>query len=119
MSTSWHGSMVWARNCTFSLNLRHIMKIALRRGRDIRARLSLLALRAILVVVLSGCTSSSGIFAGGSWQLSSLTHQHIRTLVADTNNSQAIYAGGGEGKIFASTDGGQHWTERSAGLPLS
>ena len=92
------------------------MKVAVQKDRDTRTRLSLFALVAILAVVLSGC--SSGIFAGGSWQLSSLTHQHIRTLVADTNNSQAIYAGSGEGKIFASTDGGQHWTERSAGLPL-
>ncbi|TMC88847.1 MAG: hypothetical protein E6J10_02290, partial [Chloroflexi bacterium] len=51
--------------------------------------------------------------------MSTLTHQHIRTLAVDTNNPQAIYAGDAQGKIFASADGGLHWTERSAGLPLS
>ena len=101
------------------------MKIAVLRGRNtqqsrrpLHARVSLLALVAILLMGLSACTSSSGIFAGGSWQLSTLTHQHIRTLAVDTNNPQAIYAGDAQGKIFASADGGLHWTERSAGLPL-
>lgn len=100
------------------------MKIAAQRGidtqqlkRPIRACLTLLALVAILLVGLSACTS--GIFAGGSWQLSTLTHQRIRTFAVDINNPQAIYAGDGQGKIFVSTDGGQHWTEHSAGLPLS
>jgi len=69
-------------------------------------------------VGLSACSSSSGIFAGGSWQLSALAHQHIHTLAVDANNPQVIYAGDAQGKIFASTDGGQHWTEHSAGLPL-
>src|SRR5437588_3816810 len=101
------------------------MKIAVQRGRNPQvsqrpshACVSLLVLVAILLVGLSACTFSSGILAGGSWQLSTLTRQHIRTLAVDTNNSQIIYAGDAQGKIFASTDGGLHWTERSAGLPL-
>ena len=101
------------------------MKIAVQRGRNTReaqrpshACVSLLVLVAVLLTGFSACTSSSGILAGGSWQSSTLTHQHIRTFAVDTNNSQAIYAGDAQGKIFASTDGGLHWTERSAGLPL-
>src|SRR5437868_15452861 len=101
------------------------MKIAVQRGRNPQvsqrpshACVYLLVLVAILLVGLSACTSSSGILAGGSWQLSTLTHQHIRTLAVDTNNPQAIYAGDAQGKIFASSDGGLHWTERSVGLPL-
>ena len=101
------------------------MKIAVQRGRNPQvsqrpshACVYLLVLVAILLVGLSACTSSSGILAGGSWQLSTLTRQHIRTLAVDTNNSQIIYAGDAQGKIFASSDGGLHWTERSVGLPL-
>src|SRR6266566_6403139 len=101
------------------------MKIAVQRGRNPQASqrpshacVSLLVLVAILLVGLSACTSSSGILAGGSWQLSTLTRQHIRTLAVDTNNPQAIYAGDAQGKIFASSDGGLHWTEHSVGLPL-
>ena len=81
-------------------------------------RPSLPVLLALLLVCLSACTASSGIFAGGNWQAGGLTHQHIRTLTVDTNNPQAIYAGDEQGRIFASSDGGQHWAEHDAGIPL-
>src|SRR5947199_7799173 len=77
----------------------------------------ILLLCTVVMLCLSACTANSGIFAGGDWQSSGLQHQHIRTLAVDFNNPQDIYAGGSTGKIFASTDGGQHWHERSAGLP--
>ncbi len=41
------------------------------------------------------------------------------TLAVDSNNAQNIYAGDTQGNIFASTDGGLHWTVRDNGLPTS
>src|SRR5437764_5182534 len=74
-------------------------------------------LLATVMLCLSACSPTSGIFAGGNWQSSGLQHQHIRTLAVDFNNPQDIYAGGSQGTLFASSDGGQHWHERSVGLP--
>src|SRR5579863_3686585 len=76
-------------------------------------------LLALLVVVLSSCAPTAGIFAGGNWQSSGLQHQHIRTLAVNSNNPQAVYAGDADGHVFASSDGGQHWSDRSLGLPAS
>lgn len=70
-----------------------------------------------VLLCLSACTPTSGIFAGGSWQSSGLLHQHIRALTVDFNNPQIIYAASALGKIFTSSDGGQHWIDRSSGLP--
>jgi photosystem II stability/assembly factor-like uncharacterized protein len=84
-----------------------------------KGRPPLLALLALLAMGLSSCAPSTGIFAGGNWQSSGLQHQHIRTLAVDSNNPQAVYAGDADGQVFASTDGGQHWTDRSLGLPPS
>jgi ligand-binding sensor domain-containing protein len=78
---------------------------------------TMLWLLAVVLPCLSSCTPTSGVFAGGSWQASGLTHQHIRALAVDPNNLQALYAGDAQGKIFVSSDGGQHWVERSSGLP--
>src|SRR5881397_2067294 len=74
-------------------------------------------LSAIILLFLSACTSNSGIFAGGNWQSSGLPHQHIRALAVDFNNPQDIFAGSSQGKVFASSDGGQHWAEHRRGLP--
>jgi ligand-binding sensor domain-containing protein len=74
-------------------------------------------LSAIILLFLSACTPNSGIFAGGNWQSSGLPHQHIRALAVDFNNPQVIYAASSQGKNFTSNDGGQHWIERSSGLP--
>ena len=71
-----------------------------------------------MLVFLSACASTSGIFAGGSWQPSGLQHQHVRTLAVDPNNVQDIYAGDAENGVFVSTDAGVHWSQHSAGLPL-
>jgi photosystem II stability/assembly factor-like uncharacterized protein len=79
--------------------------------------LKILLLCTVVMLCLTACTPTSGVFAGGDWQVSGLQHQRIRTLAVDFNNPQNIYAGGSPGKIFASTDGGQHWSEHSAGLP--
>ncbi len=73
----------------------------------------------VLLIALSACSADAGVFAGGSWQPSGLVHQHIRTLAVDNNNPQNLYAGDKEGKVFASSDGGLHWIERSAGLPAA
>ena len=71
----------------------------------------------VLVLCLTACAPTSGIFAGGDWQSSGLPHHSIQALAVDFNNPQNIYAGGSVGKVFASTDGGQHWSDRSTGLP--
>lgn len=67
---------------------------------------------------LSACAPSTGIFAGGNWQSSGLPRQHVRTLEVDPNNSQVIYAGDAQNGVFVSNDSGQHWTQRTTGLPL-
>ncbi|TMC61310.1 MAG: hypothetical protein E6J21_08560, partial [Chloroflexota bacterium] len=74
-------------------------------------------LLATVMLCLSACSPTSGIFAGGNWQSSGLPHQHIRTLAVDFNNPQDIFAGGSQGKVFSSSDGGQHWAEHRTGLP--
>jgi photosystem II stability/assembly factor-like uncharacterized protein len=69
-----------------------------------------------LLIALAACSSDGGVFGGGSWQSSGLVHRRIRTLAIDSNNPQAVYAGDAGGSIFASNDGGLHWSEHSAGL---
>ncbi len=81
-----------------------------------KTSLKVVLLSAVLLC-LSACTPTSGIFAGGSWQSRGLPHQRIRALTVDYNNPQIIYAAGALGKNFTSSDGGQHWVDRSFGLP--
>jgi ligand-binding sensor domain-containing protein len=76
------------------------------------------ALLLVLFFSLSACAPGAGIFAGGNWQSSGLSHQHIRTLEVDPNNSRVIYAGDAQDGVFVSNDSGQHWTQRNPGLPL-
>jgi len=80
------------------------------------SRLSLVLLS--LLVCLAACAPGTGIFAGGSWQPGGLQKQHIRMLAVDPNNPQNIYAGDAQNGVFASTDAGMHWNQRSTGLPL-
>jgi photosystem II stability/assembly factor-like uncharacterized protein len=80
-----------------------------------RKKLSVLLL--LLTLALSACASNSGLLGGGSWQVSGLTGRHVQTLAVDSNNPQNIYAGDTQGNVFASTDGGLHWTARDSGLP--
>ena len=69
-----------------------------------------------LLLVISACAPSSGIFAGsgGGWQSTGLTQQHIHALTVNPNNAQLLFAGDLQGSISMSTDGAQHWTKRSA-----
>lgn len=71
-----------------------------------------------LVVCLAACAPGTGIFAGGSWQPGGLQKQHILSLAVDPNNLQNVYAGDAQNGVFASTDAGMHWSQRSTDLPL-
>jgi photosystem II stability/assembly factor-like uncharacterized protein len=48
------------------------------------------------------------------------THRYVTTILADKNDPETIYVGVVNdrelGGVFASHDGGQHWTQKSAGL---
>ncbi|HLZ81415.1 MAG TPA: hypothetical protein VKP04_07260 [Ktedonobacteraceae bacterium] len=81
--------------------------------------LQVLALSVIILLCLSACTPTSGIFAGGNWQSSGLPHQHIRALAVGFKDPRVIFAASSLGKNFTSIDGGQHWAERSSGLPIA
>lgn len=71
-----------------------------------------------LLVLLSACGSTVGIFAGGTWQASGLQNQNIRAIVVNPNNLQEIYAGDAQNGVFVSTNAGQNWVQRSTGLIL-
>src|SRR5216684_6772784 len=109
--------MDWAKSYPFFNEFEASMKLAVPRVQRALQRATVLLLLVVVTLCLSACTPTSGIFANGSWQSSGLVHQHIRVLMVDPNNLQALYAGDAQGKVFASTDGGQHWTEHSTGLP--
>ena len=48
------------------------------------------------------------------------THRYVTTILADKNDPETIYVGvvndREQGGVFVSHDGGQHWTQKSAGL---
>ena len=67
-----------------------------------------------LLLVLSACAPSAGIFSSSSWQASALQQAHIRSLAVDPGNPQNIYAGDAQGAIFASADGGTSWKQQSS-----
>lgn len=77
-----------------------------------------LSILLLLSLALSACAPGTGILGGGNWQLSGLQHQHIRAFDVDFKNAQLLYAGDAQNGVFVTTDGGQHWVSRSAGLPL-
>ncbi|HET8913633.1 MAG TPA: hypothetical protein VFN23_19325 [Ktedonobacteraceae bacterium] len=73
-----------------------------------------LLLATLSLFLLAGCGTSTGLLAsGGSWQISSLQHQHIHTLAVDPQNPQIIYAGDIQNGIYRSSDGGLHWNPLS------
>ncbi len=74
------------------------------------------ALFVLLSLFLAAC--SSGILGNGSWQASGLQKQQLRVLVVNGKDLRNLYAGNMQGRVFASTDAGQNWTEQSGGLPL-
>ena len=71
-----------------------------------------------LVVCLTSCASTAGIFGGGKWQSGGLQHQQLLSLAVDPNNPQVIYAGDAQNGVFASTNAGMNWSQQSSGLPL-
>jgi ligand-binding sensor domain-containing protein len=74
----------------------------------------------LLLLILSGCaTSSSGLLGGGNWQTNGLQAVQLRVLAVNPNDPQQIYAGDEQGRVFMSANAGQQWQERSSGLPLS
>ncbi len=68
----------------------------------------------LLLLVLSACTPTAGIFSSSSWQASTLQQAHIRSLAVDPANPQNIYAGDAQGTTFASTDGGTGWKQQDS-----
>src|SRR5690348_3344706 len=73
----------------------------------------------LLLLILSACAPTVGIFSSSSWQASSLQQAHIRSLAVDPANPQNIYAGDAQGTIFASVDGGTAWKQQSSLPPAS
>jgi ligand-binding sensor domain-containing protein len=72
----------------------------------------------LLVIFLTSCSSTSGVFAGGKWQSGGLQHQHLLSLAVNPNNPQLIYAGDAQDGIFASSNAGMNWNQKIAGLTL-
>lgn len=71
----------------------------------------------LLIVILSACAPSVGIFASGNWQAGTLQQEHIRSLAVDPNNAQNVYAGDAQKGVFVSADGGTSWKQEQNGLP--
>jgi ligand-binding sensor domain-containing protein len=71
----------------------------------------------LLLVILSACAPSVGIFASGSWQAGTLQQEHIRSLAVDPNNAQNVYTGDAQNGVFVSADGGMSWKQQQNGLP--
>ncbi|HYB01407.1 MAG TPA: hypothetical protein VED37_14405 [Ktedonobacteraceae bacterium] len=72
----------------------------------------------LLLIFLTSCSTTTGIFAGGKWQSGGLQHQHLLSLAVDPNTPQLIYAGDAQDGIFASTNAGMNWSQQNAGLSL-
>jgi photosystem II stability/assembly factor-like uncharacterized protein len=71
-----------------------------------------------LVVCLTSCAPTAGVFAGGKWQSGGLQHQQLLALAVDPNNPQVIYAGDAQDGVFSSTNAGMNWSQQSSGLTL-
>ena len=89
------------------------------RNAPVMSHMRLLSALIPLLFLLVACAPGVGIFSSGAWQSGGLQHQHIRALAVDPNNLQNIYAGDTQNGVFVSTDGGAHWSQRSAGLPAA
>jgi photosystem II stability/assembly factor-like uncharacterized protein len=72
----------------------------------------------LLLVILTSCSTTTGIFGGGKWQSGGLQHQHLLSLVVDPNNPNSIFAGDAQDGIFVSTNAGLNWSQRNVGLSL-
>ncbi len=67
----------------------------------------------LMLIGLSACAPSTNLLGSGSWEASTLTHQHIHALTVLPNTPQMLYAGNVDGTILSSSDGGQHWINRA------
>lgn len=81
-------------------------------------RIAKMLLFLVVVICLTSCASTAGIFAGGKWQAGGLQHQQLLSLAVDPNNPQIIYAGDSRDGVFASNNSGTTWSQQSVGLPL-
>jgi hypothetical protein len=59
-----------------------------------KTSISIISFCMSLIVSISSCSSSAGIFSGGSWQSTGLQHQQIRVLVVDPNDPRKLYTAG-------------------------
>ncbi|MGH2495402.1 MAG: WD40/YVTN/BNR-like repeat-containing protein [Ktedonobacteraceae bacterium] len=69
-----------------------------------------------LLLILSACAPTVGIFSSTNWQAATLQHEHIRSIAVDPNNPQNVYAGDAQDGVFVSTDGGTTWKQQQSGL---
>ncbi len=77
-------------------------------------RLLSFLLYTFLVVGLSACgTPGTNLLGSGSWEVSTLSHQHIHALTVLPDTPQVLYAGDADGTILRSSDSGQHWAKRA------
>lgn len=76
-------------------------------------RASLLLPLLLLSCLVAACAPTSGVFSGGNWQQSSVQQQDVRALEVNAKNPQQLYAGDTQGNIYATADGGQHWSKKS------
>ena len=67
----------------------------------------------LMLAGFSACAPSVNLLGSGSWEASTLTHQHIHALTVLPDTPQVLYAGNVDGTILRSSDGGQHWTKRA------
>jgi photosystem II stability/assembly factor-like uncharacterized protein len=71
-----------------------------------------LALAAAIIAIIVLTSNSAP-----TWQAANAASGHVLTLLVDPQHADTIYAGNDQGKVLLSGDGGQTWTDRSAGLP--
>ncbi len=72
----------------------------------------LLAVAAVIItiIVISSNTPPT-------WQATNSASGHVLSLLVDPQHADTVYAGNDQGKVWLSSDGGQSWANRSAGLP--
>jgi photosystem II stability/assembly factor-like uncharacterized protein len=76
--------------------------------------------RVLLATDRAGVLASDNGAASFTASNHGYTHRYVTTILADAKNSDTIYVGvvndREQGGVFTSRDGGQHWTQKSAGL---
>jgi photosystem II stability/assembly factor-like uncharacterized protein len=76
--------------------------------------------RVLLATDRAGVLASDNGAASFTASNHGYTHRYVTTILADAKNPDTIYVGvvndREQGGVFTSRDGGQHWTQKSAGL---